>query len=160
MVLVISILLLKISNLFSNCAQRSPWTGCLATPDTDTLCDCDGNIMIFGLVLCYTRWMQASTCLSKNWDGGLLLPSQIQRCTTVVEFSNVLSSDVHLWEWGHDQHLRERIHACLVLFVDVRACESNSGSHVAREPIQHSLGSKPEQNKKWYVLLLLAWQLC
>jgi hypothetical protein len=33
MVLVISILLLKISNLFSNCAQRSPWTGCLATPD-------------------------------------------------------------------------------------------------------------------------------
>jgi len=33
---------------------------------TDTLCDCDGNIMIFGLVLCYTRWMQASTCLSKK----------------------------------------------------------------------------------------------
>ncbi len=65
-----------------------------------------------------------------------------------VEFSNVLSSDVHLWEWGHDQHLRETIHACSVLFVDVRACESNSGSHVAREPIRHSLGSKPEQNIK------------
>jgi hypothetical protein len=63
---------------------------------TDTLCDCDGNIMIFGLVLCYTRWMQACTCLLRNWERGLLLPSQIQRCTTVVELSNVLSSDVHL----------------------------------------------------------------
>ncbi len=114
----------------------------------DTLCDCDGNIMIFGLVLCYTRWMPACTSLLRNWERGCFLPSQIQRCTTVLELSNVLSSDVHMWEWGHDQHLRERIHACSVLFVDVRACESNSGSHVAREPIWHSLGSKPEQNVK------------
>ena len=45
---------------------------------------------------------------------------------------------------------------------NVRACESNSGSHVAREPTHPTFTWQQARtdHKKWYVLLLLAWQVC
>jgi hypothetical protein len=128
MQLYISILLLKISNLFSNCAQKSPWTSCLATPD---------NRYIVWLWWKHHDFWSCAMLYQVNASMHLLVKKLRERVT--LTFTD---PKMHYCCWA----FKRAEFRCS--FVDVRACESNSGSHVAREPIQHSLGSKPEQNIK------------
>lgn len=148
MQLVISILLLKISNLFSNCAQKSPWTSCLATPD---------NRYIVWLWWKHHEFWSCAMLYKVNASMHLLVKKLRERvtltftdpkmhyCCWAFKHAEFRCSFVGMRPWPASQ----RKDSCMFsIFVDVRACESNSGSHVAREPIWHSLGSKPEQNIK------------
>lgn len=161
MQLVISILLLKISNLFSNCAQKSPWTSCLATPD---------NRYIVWLWWKHHDFWSCAMLYKVNASIHLLVKKLRERvtltftdpkmhyCCWVFECAEFRCSFVGMRPWPASQRKDSCVFSiicrCKSLWIQFRkSCSQRTHPTFTWQQAR-------TEHKKWYVLLLLAWQLC